>query len=107
DTDGPGIARTIDEALQMAENHRQTTKKTRICIIGGAEIYALFMPYCHAIYLTRVAAFVFGDTHFPAMHNWHLQEIITPDPKTAPSSNAPFYRFEHWTQAPKTRIKKP
>ncbi|MDX1499159.1 MAG: type 3 dihydrofolate reductase [Woeseiaceae bacterium] len=36
-----------------------------IMVIGGGEIYALFLPRAERVYLTRVAAEVEGDTHFP------------------------------------------
>ena len=36
-----------------------------VAIIGGAEIYALFLPLAHRIELTRVLAQMPGDTFFP------------------------------------------
>lgn len=36
-----------------------------IMVIGGGEIYALFLPRAGRVYLTRVAAEVDGDTFFP------------------------------------------
>lgn len=38
-----------------------------IMVIGGGEIYQLFMPIAQRIYMTRVAAEVQGDTFFPAI----------------------------------------
>lgn len=34
-------------------------------ICGGAQIYALALPYCEELYLTRVKQVVAGDTYFP------------------------------------------
>ena len=44
-----------------------------IMIIGGSEIYALFLPLADRIYLTRVHADVEGDAVFPALGDaWRL-----------------------------------
>jgi dihydrofolate reductase len=37
-----------------------------IMVIGGGEIYALFLPRATRIYLTLIGADFDGDTHFPA-----------------------------------------
>ena len=56
-------AATIDVAAGAAE----------IMIIGGSEIYALFLPVADRIYLTRVHVDVEGDARFPALGNdWQL-----------------------------------
>jgi dihydrofolate reductase len=36
-----------------------------LCVIGGAEVYALALPLATRIYLTRVHAVVAGDVYFP------------------------------------------
>lgn len=46
-----------------------------ICVIGGAQLYALALPLCTRIYLTRVHAQVEGDVHFPAVDWDEWQEI--------------------------------
>jgi dihydrofolate reductase len=38
-----------------------------VMIVGGGEIYRLFLPMAHRIYLTRVQAEVNGDTTFPEL----------------------------------------
>ncbi len=44
-----------------------------IMIIGGSEIYALFLPLADRVYLTRVHAEVQGDARFPALgSDWQL-----------------------------------
>ena len=40
-----------------------------LCVIGGAQLYALALPLCRRIYLTRVHAQVEGDVYFPPI-NW-------------------------------------
>jgi dihydrofolate reductase len=48
-----------------------------VCIIGGAEIYRLALPFTDVIHLTRVHAAVAADTYFPelAAAEWD-EEVI-------------------------------
>lgn len=43
------------------------TMKEEVIVIGGAEIYNLFMPYVQKLYVTRVHANLMGDTKFPCI----------------------------------------
>ena len=54
-TEGAEIARDADEALAMAG-------PGRVSVIGGAEIFGLFMPAADAIELTEIHSEVEGDT---------------------------------------------
>jgi len=56
---GAETAATVDEAIRLAD-------ADRICVIGGAEIFALFMPQATAIELTEVHLDAEGDTFMPA-----------------------------------------
>jgi|SRR5579871_5342366 len=38
---------------------------SELVVIGGAEIFMLFLPECQKIYLTLVHANIVGDTYFP------------------------------------------
>ena len=59
-------------------------------MIGGGEIFALFWPLAHRLYLTEVDLEVDGDTHLPAVDeaDWHevSREVYPAGPKDA----APF-----------------
>jgi dihydrofolate reductase len=57
--EGAEVARTPEEALKMANG-------PHACIIGGAEIYRLFLPRADRIELTEVAASPKGDTMLEA-----------------------------------------
>lgn len=65
------LTRDIDWAEEGAEIARDPTEAIRIAnapvltVIGGAEIYALFLQYADRIELTEVHAEVVGDTHIP------------------------------------------
>ena len=56
--DGAEIARSVEEALQIAN-------APHIAVVGGAEIYRLFLPLAHRIELTEVHQEPEGDTRFP------------------------------------------
>lgn len=48
-----------------------------IFVIGGAEIYKLFLPYASTVYRTEVYAPDAGDTCFPQLsRNWALRDTF-------------------------------
>jgi dihydrofolate reductase len=49
----------FDTALALAGDAE------RVCVIGGAEIYALALPHAHELQLTEIDADVEGDAFFP------------------------------------------
>jgi dihydrofolate reductase len=56
--EGAEVAHTIGEALRMAGDER-------VSVIGGAEIFAMFLPRADRIELTEVLEDVPGDTMMP------------------------------------------
>ena len=52
---GAEVAHSVEEALRLAEDQP-------LSIIGGADIFGLFMPFAERIELTEVLADVPGDT---------------------------------------------
>ena len=58
-SEGAEVARSVDEALAVAASER-------ISVIGGSEIFELFMPLATSIELTQVHADIEGDTFMPA-----------------------------------------
>ena len=80
------VANTIEEALKLTEGDLQPF------IIGGGEIYKLFLSRAHSIELTRVHGTFEADTFFPEIDykNWELIE----EEKHLSSVNQPFdYSF--------------
>ena len=57
---GAEVARDVGEALVLAGDGD-------VAVIGGAQIYRLFLPLADRIELTEVQAEVPGDTRLPAM----------------------------------------
>ena len=66
--DGCDVVSSVEEALQVAGGAEE------VMIIGGSEIYALFLPHASRLYLTRVHADVEGDARLPDLDlaAWHL-----------------------------------
>lgn len=74
--EGAEVARSVDEAIALAGDVEE------IAVIGGAEIYALFMPHAGRIELTEVHRTVEGDTRMPPLGaGWHVshREMGGPD----------------------------
>jgi dihydrofolate reductase len=63
------VAQTPLQALALA----RAQAPTEIAIIGGAEVYAAFLPFAARIELTEIDADVAGDTFMPAFapQSWH------------------------------------
>jgi dihydrofolate reductase len=59
--DGCEVVTSVDDAITAAGSAQETM------VIGGAEIYRLFLPLAKRIYLTRVGARIAGDTRFPEL----------------------------------------
>lgn len=56
--DGVEVAHDLDEALLL-------TQDEDLFVVGGAQIYALAMPYADRLLLSEIPLEVDGDTHFP------------------------------------------
>lgn len=56
--EGAGVVHSPGDALQLAG-------ESDVAVIGGAQIYALFLPLANRIELTQVHAEVAGDTLMP------------------------------------------
>ena len=61
--DGAEVARTVEEALKLVGGPRAS-------VIGGAEIYRLFLPVADRIELTEVHGRPEGDTAMPPFAGW-------------------------------------
>jgi dihydrofolate reductase len=63
---------SVDQALSLVAGAAE------LCVIGGAEVFALALPLATRIYLTRVHAVVAGDVYFPLrdFSGWLQSESI-------------------------------
>lgn len=66
---GAEVAQSVEDALALAGDD--------MAVIGGAEIFALFLPLATRIELTEVHLDAAGDTHVPAFAGW--REIARED----------------------------
>lgn len=63
--EGVRTARTMDEALALGETAALDLGADEICVIGGADVFALALPRADRIHLTLVKAEIDGDVFFP------------------------------------------
>lgn len=59
-TEGVTVCRTVDECVKKAQT-LANQKGCEIFVIGGAEIYRLFMPYVTTLYMTVVDVDIKGE----------------------------------------------
>ena len=66
--EGCDVVGSVDAALAAAGDAAE------VMVIGGSQVYALFLPDADRLYLTRVHAEVEGDAFFPAISEaeWRL-----------------------------------
>lgn len=70
--DGAEVVHSMDEAIAAAN-------APHVAVIGGAEIFTLFLPHADRIELTEVHAEVAGDTYMPAFDPEVWQESARAD----------------------------
>jgi dihydrofolate reductase len=93
----PGVlvAHGREEAIALAEG-------SPVFVVGGAEIYRLFLPIASKLILTRVEGVFEGDTYFPPFdpREWRL---VASEPST-PGAAAPAFAvdvYERGEQPPR------
>jgi dihydrofolate reductase len=71
----PAVAGT-EAVSTLAEAIERCGAAAELCVIGGAEVFALALPLATRIYQTLVHATVPGDVHFPSldMNQWRCVE---------------------------------
>ena len=82
--DGAEVVHSVEAALKAANG-------PHVCVIGGAEIYALFLPLADRIELTEIAVSPKGDTLMPAIDNAEWSELARQSHKAA--GDVPAYDF--------------
>jgi dihydrofolate reductase len=69
------VVRDLDTAIATAETEAAKSGATEICVIGGAEIYALALPRADRLYFTLIDAEIDGDTVFPEFDEREWREV--------------------------------
>jgi dihydrofolate reductase len=83
---GALIALDVSAALALAKR----ALPEEIAVIGGGEIYQMFLPLADRVYLTEVDLDVDGDTYFPHMDTSVWAETRTEVHPQGPNDNAGF-----------------
>ena len=84
---GVTVIRSVDELLRALDAASISTEE--VFVIGGSEIYALLLPYCDTLYITRVLDGTVGDAFFPAISDTYT--LTKGEPLT---SGGYTYRFD-------------
>jgi dihydrofolate reductase len=82
---GAEVVHSVEEALQLASGER-------VSIIGGADIFAQFMPLADRIELTEVVADIEGDTGMPDPRDSGSWREVTSEEHPA-EDGRPAFRF--------------
>jgi dihydrofolate reductase len=88
-TDGCEQVRSPEDAIAAAAD------ASELMVVGGAEVYRLFLPLATRMYLTRVEAEIDGDVRFP---RWQPDVWRLVDAQTRPHDERNPYdlRFMTW-----------
>lgn len=87
---------SLDAALRVAA----ADGAGELCVIGGAQVYALALPRAAVMQLTHVDAAVEGaDTHFPAFDaaDW---QVVSREPHPADARHAFAFEFVEYRRPP-------
>lgn len=86
---GCEMVHSVEETLHLLQSEPQ------VMIVGGAEIYRLFMPIAERIYLTRVHTSPEADTFFEEFdkEQWHK---VSSEAHPADERHLYAYTFEVW-----------
>lgn len=79
------VAKTIGEALELTEGKNSY-------IIGGKEIYELFLPYVNKMEITRVHRNYEGNVFFPEI-NWDKWNLINQEDKVSKDISYSFLSY--------------
>jgi dihydrofolate reductase len=90
--EGCDVVTSADEAIAV------TAGADEVMVIGGSQVYSLFLPNAERLYLTRVHAEVAGDTFFPQINEsqWRL---VNDEAHSADDRNAFDYSFRTYERA--------
>lgn len=91
--DGVTVVRSIDDAERAAAGAEE------IMIIGGAELFRLFLPRAGRVHLTRVHGEVSGDVFWPALDESRWQ-VVHREELAADERHAYAMTFEIWEKRP-------
>ena len=70
--EGAEVARSAEDILEIAAKEEKA-----LFIIGGAEVYKIFMPHADKLYLTKIVSEFVADVWFPEIDpgEWQVSDI--------------------------------
>jgi dihydrofolate reductase len=87
---GAVVATSFADARAVATGDALRRSATEIAVIGGAEIYAQWMPYADRLEITEVHARPEGDTYFAAIDAADWEEVARVQNPAGPDDSAEF-----------------
>jgi len=90
--EGCDVVASADEAIAA------TAGAEEVMVIGGSQVYSLFLPGAERLYLTRVHTEVSGDAFFPQINESHWR-LVKDEPHSADDRNAFDYSFRIYERA--------
>jgi dihydrofolate reductase len=75
EAEGAVICNDLTEALEIAREQAAEDGKDEVCVIGGADLFALALPRARRIYLTEVEGDPEGDVAMPAIDEASWREV--------------------------------
>lgn len=69
-----------------------------VFVIGGAEVYARFLPVADRLYITRIDHAFAGDAYFPPI-DWSEWELFKREEGTVDAQNPYRHTFEVWQRS--------
>jgi dihydrofolate reductase len=87
---GAVVTDDFSEAVQIGREQAEDDGKDEVCVIGGAEVFALALPKARRMYLTEVDASPEGDVLFPPFDESAWTEIRREAHPAGPEDQFPF-----------------
>lgn len=83
---------SVEEVLEYLKEHHPNEESF---VIGGSQVYELFMPYVNKIYLTRVMGTFEGDAYLPSIYgHWEITSIRRRNKDEENPYDMLFYTYE-------------
>ena len=90
--EGITVTHSLEQAIEVAKTVAQKNGVREVMVIGGAEIYALALPFTNKIHRTEIHAETDGDAFFPELIASEWQEISR-KPGEVTASDGTTYSF--------------
>ncbi|WP_127580254.1 dihydrofolate reductase [Paenibacillus koleovorans] len=89
--EGCTVIHSLEEGLRLAEQET-------VFVIGGSEVYGLFLPYADRLYVTHIDHAFEGDAHFPPYDESAWKEVAR-EPGLTDEKNPYAYVFSVYERA--------